>query len=192
MKTLKAELAAQREMAREGERLKKQLEESEARVDGLQAKFSELTNALSEAKTEITALSTRLSASRAAEAAANAKVPGRDLKNRPRPTGVPLPVAQMKEDLFGDLTGLIVRDVKRQGAEDMFDCLQTGRNGSRLLLFVPPASFRFIARHWRVYTDKSSKRSILNLSLEMAVLPRTTTISSSRTNPSSTLVATEL
>ncbi|KAL1838186.1 hypothetical protein VTK73DRAFT_4431 [Phialemonium thermophilum] len=37
---------------------------------------------------------------------------------------------QMKEDLYGDLTGLIVRAVKREGGEDVFDCIQTGRNGT--------------------------------------------------------------
>jgi hypothetical protein len=43
--------------------------------------------------------------------------------------------AQKKEDLYGDLTGLIVRSVKREGGEDVFDCIQTGRNGS---MFRPP------------------------------------------------------
>ncbi|MBE3045332.1 hypothetical protein IMZ48_22830 [Candidatus Bathyarchaeota archaeon] len=38
--------------------------------------------------------------------------------------------AQLKEDLYTDLTGLIVRGVK-QGKEDIYDCLQTGRNGSK-------------------------------------------------------------
>ena len=40
--------------------------------------------------------------------------------------------AQKKEDLYSDLTGLIIRGVKRSesGDEDVFDCLQTGRNGT--------------------------------------------------------------
>jgi hypothetical protein len=44
--------------------------------------------------------------------------------------------AQKKENLYGDLTGLIVRSVKREGGEDVFDCIQTGRNGS-MFTFLP-------------------------------------------------------
>jgi DNA repair exonuclease SbcCD ATPase subunit len=38
--------------------------------------------------------------------------------------------ARMKENLYADLTGLIVRNVKRLEGEDVYDCIQTGRNGS--------------------------------------------------------------
>lgn len=39
--------------------------------------------------------------------------------------------AQKKEDLYGDLTGLIIRNVKHgDDGEDVFDCIQTGRNGT--------------------------------------------------------------
>lgn len=40
-------------------------------------------------------------------------------------------IAQLKEDLYSDLTGLIIRDVKREAEEDVYDCIQTGRNGSK-------------------------------------------------------------
>lgn len=40
---------------------------------------------------------------------------------------------KMKENLYADLTGLIIRSVKRnKDGEDEYDCLQTGRNGSKL------------------------------------------------------------
>lgn len=39
--------------------------------------------------------------------------------------------AKMKENLYADLTGLIVCGVKRMDGEDVYDCIQTGRNGSR-------------------------------------------------------------
>jgi hypothetical protein len=39
--------------------------------------------------------------------------------------------AKMKEDLYSDLTGLIIRNVKRLEGEDVYDCIQTGRNGSK-------------------------------------------------------------
>ncbi len=39
--------------------------------------------------------------------------------------------AQLKEDLYGDLTGLLVRSAKRDAAgRELYDCIQTGRNGS--------------------------------------------------------------
>ncbi|EFY86092.1 chromosome segregation protein (Pcs1), putative [Metarhizium acridum CQMa 102] len=38
--------------------------------------------------------------------------------------------AQAKEDLYGDLTGLIVRGMKRGDGGSVFDCIQTGRNGT--------------------------------------------------------------
>lgn len=42
--------------------------------------------------------------------------------------------AKMKENLYSDLTGLIIRGVKRKEGEDEYDCIQTGRNGSKSLL----------------------------------------------------------
>ena len=39
-------------------------------------------------------------------------------------------MAALKEDLYGDLTGLILRNVKKEDNADVYDCLQTGRNGS--------------------------------------------------------------
>jgi hypothetical protein len=44
--------------------------------------------------------------------------------------------AKMKENLYSDLTGLIIRGVKRKEGEDEYDCIQTGRNGSTLSLVL--------------------------------------------------------
>lgn len=135
IETLKAQLAAQTELAKEGQRLKQQLEASESKVAGLENKITEMTTSLSESKTEIKALSTKLAASRAAEAA-NAKVPGSAMKgNTANKTQLAnaeaaIQVAQMKEDLYADLTGLIVRGVKQNKDEEIYDCIQTGRNGT--------------------------------------------------------------
>jgi len=50
-------------------------------------------------------------------------------------------VAQLKEELYADLTGLILRGVDRLEDADVYDCIQTGRNGSmyfsRYLRFLP-------------------------------------------------------
>lgn len=132
--SLKAELAAQKELAKEGQKFKSQLETSESRVDSLQTKVTELTGSLSESKTEIKSLSMKLAASRTAEATAAARTPGSAIKAgngvRPNEAIHQATQMQMKGDLYGDLTGLIVRAVKKEGGEDVFDCIQTGRNGS--------------------------------------------------------------
>ncbi|KAK9327070.1 chromosome segregation protein Csm1/Pcs1-domain-containing protein [Lipomyces starkeyi] len=39
-------------------------------------------------------------------------------------------IAQLKEDLFSDLSGLIIRDVRVEDDKTVYDCLQTGRNGA--------------------------------------------------------------
>ncbi|KAJ0324808.1 hypothetical protein Brms1b_001035 [Colletotrichum noveboracense] len=130
---LKADLAAQRALVKEGQQDRKKLE-------GLEAKVAELTASLSEARQELKTLSTKLAASRSAEAAATAataKVPGSAIKGGTAAARAiatassdAVQTAQMKEDLYGDLTGLIVRVVKRDSTGQVFDCIQTGRNGS--------------------------------------------------------------
>lgn len=44
---------------------------------------------------------------------------------------------KMKENLYSDLTGLIIRGVKRKEGEDEYDCIQTGRNGSKFAMRSP-------------------------------------------------------
>lgn len=145
---LKAELTSQKEAAREATRLHKQLEASESQLSSLNAKVAELTSSLTKSKTEINALNIKLTASRQAEAAAIAKisqpqVPGSAMKNKQNGNrmltmGNSEAIAQatqqhqLKEDLYSDLTGLIVRGVKRdqQTGEDVYDCIQTGKNGT--------------------------------------------------------------
>lgn len=128
-------MAAQTQLARQGQHLRKQLETSEANSKDLQATIDSLHVSLSEAKAEIKTLSTKLSASRTAEAAS--RVPGSALKpgtaaNRAAQAEATqaAQAAQAKEDLYADLTGLIMRGIKREEFEDVFDCIQTGRNGS--------------------------------------------------------------
>lgn len=124
---LKAEVKSQTAQAKQGEVYKNQLEESEAKAKDMQASIDKLNKSLEEARSEIKTLSMKLAASRSADA--NARVPGSALKGHSaghRPT-----LVQAKEDLYGDLTGLIMRDVRRDEDDDIFDCLQTGRNGSK-------------------------------------------------------------
>lgn len=133
IQSLKEELDAQSALVKHGEVVRRQLERSEVNVGDLEKRIEDLTASLSQARSEIKSLSTRLTASRAAEA--SIKVPGSALKagaagNKAAPSEIVL-AAQAKEDLYGDLTGLIVRGMDRGDGEDVFDCIQTGRNGSK-------------------------------------------------------------
>lgn len=96
------------------------------------AKVSDVTQSLSDAQHEIKTLTTKLTASRSTEA--NLKAPGSAMKgNAARSwTGQSelMHAAHAKEDLYGDLTGLLVQSMKRENGEDVFDCIQAGRNGS--------------------------------------------------------------
>jgi hypothetical protein len=42
--------------------------------------------------------------------------------------------SQLREELHSDLSGLIFRNVERGKGNIVFDCIQTGRNGSTSLL----------------------------------------------------------
>ncbi|KAF4443996.1 Chromosome segregation pcs1 [Fusarium acutatum] len=133
---LKAELAAQTALAKEGEELRKQLEASEVKAENLEGNIETLNNSLTEAEAEIKTLSTKLAAVRSGNA--NPRVPGSAIKasgpaNRTaqaEAAHAAQAVAQAKENLYADMTGLIMRGVKQEEIGDTFDCIQTGRNGT--------------------------------------------------------------
>ena len=134
---LRGELLAQRTIAKENSALQRQLELCEAKI-------SSLSTALTEAKVENKSLSNKLAAARSSEAnSAAAKAPGSALKGKAAASQAAaaasgaVQTAQMKEDLYADLTGLIVRGVKHDDNEHIFDCIQTGRNGSKCRVPVP-------------------------------------------------------
>jgi hypothetical protein len=117
------------------------IETQTAEISRLQAKVAQLTSSLAEAQTENKTLSTKLAANRTTAASIeniNGRVPGSAAKpNR----GVIMmgsvevaqaaQMAQLKVDLYSDLTGLVILGVKREAEEDVYDCIQTGRNGSK-------------------------------------------------------------
>jgi len=141
--SLKRELAMQMPLVQESRKLKKALQARDVETGQLRQNIVELTLSLSVAQNENKALQAKLSASRSASASvesAGSKTPGSALKNAGQARTVMIgsaeaaqaaQVAQMKEDLYSDLTGLIIRGVKRTEEGDTFDCIQTGRNGSR-------------------------------------------------------------
>ncbi|EPE08335.1 chromosome segregation protein [Ophiostoma piceae UAMH 11346] len=147
--SLKAELATYRDLAKEGARAKREWDASEARAVDLQAQLCELKTALGNAKAESKTLSTKLAAARTTNDASLSAgvIPGSAMKSSIAGKSSSAPanastraaveamhastqISQLKEDLYGDLTGLLVRSAKRDGSREMYDCIQTGRNGS--------------------------------------------------------------
>ncbi|KAH8690867.1 putative chromosome segregation protein [Talaromyces proteolyticus] len=140
--SLKEELAAQKALGKESSDLHKQLRDREKESNKLQSQVHDLSAQLSTAQTEIKTLQTRLAAARNNVASAktlNVEAPGSAVKNTSvrRAAGATntealqvAQLAQLKEDLYGDLTGLIIRSVKENEADHMYDCIQTGVNGT--------------------------------------------------------------
>ncbi|PQK09698.1 hypothetical protein BB8028_0002g00220 [Beauveria bassiana] len=129
--TLKEELAAQRQALSDADSLRVQLQDSQSNAQDLSDRIKELTSSLAEADRQVKALNVKLAASRGAPGSA---VPGSAIKGSAARawTGQSelVHAAHAKEDLYADLTGLIIQGVKQHGSEDVFDCIQTGRNGT--------------------------------------------------------------
>ncbi|EED18282.1 chromosome segregation protein (Pcs1), putative [Talaromyces stipitatus ATCC 10500] len=142
VESLKEELAAQKVLGKESRTLQKQLRQRDIEVNTLQSQVGDLSTQLSTAQTEIKALQTKLAAARNSSVpndSLNNKGPGSAVKsvaNRNAAAGVAAEaaqaahLAQLKEDLYSDLTGLIIRNVKKRDADYLYDCIQTGANGT--------------------------------------------------------------
>lgn len=132
--SLKKELSAQAPQVQEARKLRKQMQIQETEVSKLHDTTTELAKSLHDAQNEIKALQAKLATARASSTEhAIAKQPMSAKKamiQRPATMGS-TEVAQMKEDLYSDLTGLIIRGVKKTEEGDTYDCIQTGRNGSK-------------------------------------------------------------
>ncbi|KAG5928460.1 hypothetical protein E4U42_000593 [Claviceps africana] len=129
---LKAELAVQSDVVKQNEQLERQLQHSQASVVELERTVTDLTASLSRAKSEIQSLSAKIGAIRAAEVAnkAPANMTKTFIGGGKSTSSGALLAAQAKEDLYSDLTGLIVRGTGQINGENVFDCIQTGRNGT--------------------------------------------------------------
>ena len=130
-------------MAQESKSLQKQVANKDIDVGKAQALATQLSASLSEAQNENKALQAKLANARSASVAVesvHAKTPGSVIKGKGQARTIMVgsaeaaqaaQVAQLKEDLYSDLTGLILRGVERGEAYDLYDCIQTGRNGSK-------------------------------------------------------------
>lgn len=143
--SLKKQLATQKELSQDSLSLQKQIVSRDADLNKTQALADQLSTSLSEAQNEIKALQAKLANSRSASTAVeslNARTPGGGMGGKtPAARTVMVgsaeaaqaaQIAQLKEDLYSDLTGLILRGVDRSYESDVYDCLQTGPNGSKL------------------------------------------------------------
>lgn len=140
--SLKKELATQKALAQESRTLQKQLAAKDTEVSKAQALATELSDSLSEARNENKVLQARVASARTTSTAiesANALTPGSAIKGKGPARTIMVgsaeaaqtaQAAQLKEDLYRDLTGLLVLGVERGIEADVYDCIQTGRNGS--------------------------------------------------------------
>lgn len=134
---LKEELAKQSKLAQGAKNLQTQLEKKDKTVAELEGELEGVTTGLNKAQNEIKALQAKLTASRNAAANAESARPGPGGRNGPlsrlaaNGNAESAQIAQLKEDLYSDLTGLIIRDVKKRESDHLYDCIQTGLNGSK-------------------------------------------------------------
>jgi FtsZ-binding cell division protein ZapB len=119
--------------------LQKQVTTLTTSNESLSTEVANLKTSLQLAQNEVKASEAKLIAARqqlsqsAQEKPANAPTTRNDLNRSIGPNASEAQKeAKMKENLYSDLTGLIICGVKTLEGEDQYDCIQTGRNGSKL------------------------------------------------------------
>ncbi|KAI9839187.1 MAG: hypothetical protein M1819_003180 [Sarea resinae] len=176
--SLKKELAAQTTVAQETKSLRKQLQDRDTEMENLKSQVSQLSSDLSEAQNENKSLSTKLSANRAAASSvqsSNVRTPGSAVKSNGAGRTIMVgsaeaanaaQIAQLKEDLYSDLTNLIIRDVQRGEDADVYDCIQTGRNGTihfKLAVSNEGESYKETKFQYMPKFDSNRDRDLLEL-----------------------------
>jgi hypothetical protein len=132
--SLRKELAAQQTLAAGAKSSQARVAQLESENSRLVSENTALTTSVATSQKEIKTLTAKIAASRTQPD----KLPSSAVKNGPRGNTVASSHAaeaqnlKLKEDLYSDLTGLMIHNVKRLEGEDVFDCIQTGRNGSKL------------------------------------------------------------
>lgn len=142
--SLKKELATQKALSKDSASLENEIITRDADLTRTQALADQLSTSLSEVQNENKALQAKLANSRSASTAVESlgtKTPGSAMRGKTpaqrtimvgsAEAAYAAQVAQLKEDLYSDLTGLILRGVERKEDSDVYDCIQTGRNGSK-------------------------------------------------------------
>ena len=136
-------MATQKAITQKAQSLQREVYERDDELAQVRSAAAQLQVSVSEAQNENKALQAKLAASRAASAqveSVHSKTPGSAMKAKGHTRTIMVgsaeaaqaaQVAQLKEDLYSDLTGLILRGVDRGDDADLYDCIQTGRNGSK-------------------------------------------------------------
>ncbi|KAL4937644.1 hypothetical protein BDV06DRAFT_69738 [Aspergillus oleicola] len=177
--SLKAELEAQRALGQKSRLLQKDLLERDAEAAKLTSDAEESASQLAAAQSEVKALQTKLAAARNTAATleqAAIKAPGSAIKgggaNRANAAAnaeaaQAAQFAQLKEDLYSDLTGLIIRDVKKRETDSLYDCIQTGVNGTLHFKLVVPhvssANFGSAEFQYIPLLDENRDRDLVNI-----------------------------
>ncbi|KAL1305040.1 hypothetical protein AAFC00_001981 [Neodothiora populina] len=128
----------------ESARRQSRISQLETTNEKLREDHKSSTASLAEAQNEIKSLNARLDAARktahqsdklptssSGTTASRSAAAAAALNNTSNANGPEaLKHAALKEELYRDLTGLIINSVKRRDDEDEFSCIQTGRNGT--------------------------------------------------------------
>jgi hypothetical protein len=142
IKALKQQVSALQSRTSDLTAMKKEITQLSRENTRLVNENEKLTESLESAQKESSALSTKLSAARASASSDNKAVPGSAMKARTG--GVVLPgtaeaardaqLQKQKVEMYCDLTNLVVVGIKKnEDEEEVYDCLQTGRNGSQFI-----------------------------------------------------------
>lgn len=133
--SLRKQLAATQDLVIEARTLRNQLAAGEAENQRLKddtrksvAEIKSLKEASTKAQNDIKALQAKLAASRGHSEQPQMKGPG---KNAASSSNASQAMASLKEDLYCDITGLLIHSVKKTDKRTVYDCSQTGRNGSK-------------------------------------------------------------
>lgn len=145
--SLQKEISTYKSLSQDSRSLQKQIATRDADLAKTQALADQLSTSLSEVQNENKGLQAKLANSRSASVAVesvNARTPGSAIRGKTLAARNVLvgsaeaahaaQVAQLKEELYSDLTGLILRSVEVGNEADVYDCIQTGRNGSKYFL----------------------------------------------------------
>ncbi|KAI4835387.1 hypothetical protein E4T44_08602 [Aureobasidium sp. EXF-8845] len=136
--SLKKELAEIRKTSSatitDSAKLQSQVAALTAEHEKLKEEHKATATSLTESQNESKALTAKLEAARKTNAAVD-KVPGSAVKKieHGKTHGASAESVKenaLKEELYRDLTGLIITSVKRKDGEDEYSCIQTGRNGT--------------------------------------------------------------
>jgi septal ring factor EnvC (AmiA/AmiB activator) len=125
-------LEKQKALADESKALKKQLQAKDNEIAKLKQKIEQLNTNVKGAQKENQVLAAKLTAAKQVTAP-----PASTVKSNAIGRGIASVSASnqdwmlaAKETLYGDLTNLIIMGVKQEAEGKVFECLQTGTNGS--------------------------------------------------------------